>query len=82
MFDDILEDAQVELIDDLLPDAGGGDELRLAEHGEVAGHGGPGGVEVLGDLARCPRPVPEQPQDVAAGGVGKGAEGGVHFSIV
>ena len=74
MFDDVLEDAHVELIDDLLSDARGGDELRLAQDGEVARDGGPGGVEVLGDLAGGPRPVAQEPQDVAAGGVGERVE--------
>ena len=72
MFDDFLEDAHVELIDDLLADASGGDELRLAQDGEVPRDGGPGGVEVLGDLAGGPRPIAQQPQDVAAGGIGRG----------
>src|SRR5437763_7893854 len=81
VFHDVLEDAHVELIDDLLADARGGDELRLAQDGEVPRDRGPGGVEVLGDLARGPRPVAQEPQDVAAGGVGEGAEGGVHSTI-
>src|SRR5258705_9106128 len=75
VFDDVLEDAHVELIDDLLADASGGDEPGLAQDGEVARDGGPGGVEVLGDLAGCPRPVAQEPQDVAAGG-GSGGAGG------
>src|SRR3954464_8519805 len=81
VFDDFLEDAHVELIDDLLADAGGGDELRLAQDGEVPRHGRPGGIEVLGDLARGPRPIAQEPQDIAAGRVGEGAEGGVHFVL-
>jgi len=81
MFDDFLEDAHVELIDDLLADARGGDELRLAQDGEVPRHGRPGGIEVLGDLAGRPRPVTQEPQDVAARGIGEGAEGGVHFFL-
>ena len=78
MFDDVLEDAHVELIDDLLSDARGGDELRLAQDGEVARDGGPRGVEVLGDLAGREGPAPQEAEDVAAGGVGECAEGGVH----
>ena len=81
MLDDLLGDTRVELVDDLLAHARRLDELRLAEDGEMPRHGGPGGIEVLGDLAGRPRPVPEQPQDVAAGRVGEGAEGGVHFLI-
>src|SRR3954467_10025204 len=79
--DDVLEDAHVELIDDLLADARGGDELRLAQDGEVPRDGRPGGIEVLGDLAGGPRPVAQEPQDIAAGGVGEGAEGGIHSTI-
>src|SRR3982751_2637052 len=78
VFDDVLEDAHVELIDDLLADARGGDELRLAQDGEVPRHGRPGGIEVLGDLAEVPRPVAQQPQDIAARRIGEGAEGGIH----
>ena len=81
MLDDFLSDTHVELVDDLLTHARGLDELRLPQDGEVPRYGGPGGIEVLGDLARRPRPVTQQPQDVAAGGVGEGAEGGVHFLI-
>src|SRR3982751_5338049 len=81
VFDDLFEDAHVELIDDLLSDTGRGDELRLAQDGEVARDGGPGGIEVLGDLAGGPRPVAQEPQDIAAGGVGEGAEGGIHSTI-
>ena len=82
MLDDFLEDAHVELVDDLLAHAGGLDELRFAEDGEVPRDGGPRGIEVLGDLARCPRPVPEEPQDVAPRRIGEGPEGGVHCLIV
>src|SRR5690349_21559844 len=81
VLDDFLEDAHVELIYDLLADAGGGDELRLTQDGEVPRHGRPGGIEMLGDLAGGPRPVPQEPQDVAARGIGEGAEGGVHAII-
>src|SRR5262245_37165299 len=81
VFDDFLEDAHVELIDDLLADARGSDELRLAQDGEVPRHGGPGGIEVLGDLARGPRPVAQQPQDIAARRIGEGAEGGIHYVL-
>ena len=81
MFDDVLEDAHVELIDDLLADASGGDELGLAEDGEVARDGGPGGVEVLSDLARGAGSVAKEPQDVAARRIGEGAEGGIHFIL-
>src|SRR6476620_3901741 len=78
VFDDLFEDAHVELIDDLLADARGGDELRLAQDGEVPRHGRPGGIEVLGDLAGGPRPIAQEPQDIAARGIGEGSEGGIH----
>jgi hypothetical protein len=54
---DFLKDTHVELVDDLLAHAGGLDELRFAEDGEVPRDGRPGGIEVLGDLPRRPRPV-------------------------
>ena len=81
MFDDVLEDAHVELIDDLLADARGGDELRLAQDGEVPRDGRPGRIEVLGDLAGRPRPVAQEPQDISARRIGEGAKGGIHFFL-
>ena len=81
MLDDFLRDTHVELVDDLLAHARRLDELRLAQDGEVPRHGRPGGIEMLGDLPGRPRPVPQQPQDIAARGVGEGAEGGIHFLI-
>jgi len=78
MLDDLLEGDHVELIDDLLTHARGRYEPCLSEDGEVPRHGGPGGVEVLGDLARRPWPVPQEPQDVPPGRIGEGAESGVH----
>ena len=81
MLDDFLRDTHVELVDDLLAHARRLDQLRLAQYGEVPRDGRPGGIEVLGDLSRRSRPVTQQPQDIAAGGVGEGAEGGVHFFI-
>lgn len=82
MLDHLLERAQVELIDDLLAHAGADDELRLPEDGEMPRHGGPGGVEVLGDLPRRPRPISQEPQDVPPGRIREGAKGGVHLLIV
>ena len=78
MVHDLLENAYVQLIDDLLAHAGGDDEARLPEDGEMARHGGPGRVEVLGDLPRRPRPIPQEPQDVPPGRIREGAKGGVH----
>ena len=81
MLDHVLEHGHVELIDDLLAHSSGDDEVRMPEHGEVPGDGGPGGVKVLGDLAGGTGPVAQEAEDVPAGGVGEGAEGFVHAVI-
>src|SRR6185503_12470298 len=73
--DEVLEDGGVELVDDLLAAALGENEAGVAERAEVARDGGPGGREVLGDLAGRARSVAEESEDLAAGGVGEGAEG-------
>ena len=73
--DEVLEDGGVELVDDLLAAALGENEAGVAECAEVAGDGGPGGWEVVGDLAGRARSVAEEAEDFAAGGVGEGAEG-------
>src|SRR5262245_16239505 len=78
VFAALFEDTHVELIDDLLADASGGDQPGLAQDGQMTRDGGPGGIEVLGDLAGGAGPVAQQPQDVPSGRIGEGAEGLVH----
>jgi hypothetical protein len=58
VLDDILNAARVGLVDDPLSDACREDEVSAAQDGEVAQHGQPGRVEVLGDLAGRERPPP------------------------
>jgi hypothetical protein len=82
MIDDILEDAGVELVDDLLSNARGEDEVGVAKHGKVSRDGGPRGVEMLRDFAGRERTVFQEAEDVTPGGVREGLERAVHTCII
>src|SRR5512136_2971519 len=60
VLDEVLDDRSVELIADVLAVPGGDDEVRVAEHGEMAGDRRPGGREGVGDLPRGARPLLEE----------------------
>ena len=75
MLNEVLEDGGVELVHDLLAVALGENEPRLAKAGEVARDGRPRGGKVIGNLPGGLRTIAEESEDLAAGGVGEGAEG-------
>ena len=82
VLDDGLEHAGIEFVDNLLTDASRGDEISVTKHAEMARHGGPLGVEVLGDFPGCQWAVAQKPQDIPSRGVGECSKGGVHACIV
>ena len=77
MLDQILEDRRVELVVDLLAAAFGDDETAGAQDGEVARDGRPARMELGGDLTGRARAGAQEFENVAAGFIGQGAEGGV-----
>src|SRR5437868_6118299 len=79
MLNEVLEDGGIQLIHDLLAVALGEDEPRVTESAEVPGDGGPGGRELLGDLAGGLGSVAEQAENLASRRVGERAEG-IHAS--
>ena len=65
MLNQILEDRRVQLVVNRLALALGDDEAAGAEDREVARDGGPGGLELVGDLARSARTGAEQIEDLS-----------------
>lgn len=64
-----------EVVEPLLPAPLLGDELRLAQHPEVLGHGRAAEPEQLDDLAHGTRPAPQRVKDLTAHGIREGGEG-------
>ena len=82
MLNDVLEDTRVELVDDLLADAGRENKLCVAEDGEVPRDSGPRGVEMVGNFAGREWTLFQEAKNIPSGGVGKCLERGVHDCII
>src|SRR5215207_2624609 len=67
-----LEDRLVQSVGQAGPRPLSLDKVCLLQHGEVAGHRGPGEVELARQLARRHRALAEERKDPAAGWIGQG----------
>src|SRR5437870_2441972 len=77
VFHEFLQDGDVELVADAVAVAVGTDEVGVAQHREVARHGGPAARKPLRDFAGRERSLAEHLDDGAPRGIGEGAEDGV-----